>query len=334
MGARAELTHKWRSIGVLAVSGVVGFNSMLYVGLQHTTALSAAMIFSITPLLIMGLSAWVGRTRISVLQTLAGLGSVTRALIVLGGGIKTLGSGVTIGGNVMVLLSCFVWAAYCVAIKTCRISASSGSILLASVICGLLIQLPLAIGEVATDGLPQIGLSTLIAVAYLGLGAAALGFLVWQFAVGHLGPTRCGVFLNLVPVFGIFMSMGCCMSKSCSTTSPAASVSPSVSRSRRSRAAPWAARELNRSILRSRPRMLSQRMATAPSGHCGPALLDRRPVRYATPTAGYSSRRPNPAPVPTGSANVSATASHSSGDFSPRARMWSFASSLSREFES
>ena len=60
----------------------------------------------------------------------------------------------------------------------------------------------------------------------------------------------------------------------------------------------------------------------------------RRQIRYATPTTGYSSFRPNPAPAATGSANVSATASHSSGDLSPRARMWSFASSLSREFES
>jgi drug/metabolite transporter (DMT)-like permease len=205
--ARAELTRKWRGIGLLALSGVVGFNSMLYVGLQHTTALSAAMIFSITPLLIIGLSAWIGGARISILQALAGLVSVTGALIVLGGDIGNLGSGGMIGGNFIVLLACFVWAAYCVAIKTCRINADSGSILLASVICGLLIQIPLSIGEITIGGLPHIDSPALIAVAYLGLGAAALGFLVWQFAVARLGPARCGVFLNLIPVFGIVMSM-------------------------------------------------------------------------------------------------------------------------------
>ena len=51
---------------------------------------------------------------------------------------------------------------------------------------------------------------------------------------------------------------------------------------------------------------------------------------YATPEAGYSSLRENPASGATGSAKVSATASHSSGDFTPRAHMWSLASSLSR----
>jgi drug/metabolite transporter (DMT)-like permease len=206
--ARAELTRKWRSIGILALSGVVGFNSMLYVGLQHTTALSAAMIFSITPLLIIGLSAWIGGTRISIHQALAGLVSVTGALIVLGGDVGSLGSSGMIGGNFVVLLSCFVWAAYCVAIKTCRIEADPGSILLAAAICGLMIQIPLGIGEIAIGGLPQIDMSALIAVAYLGLGAAAIGFMVWQFAIGRLGPARCGVFLNLIPVFGILMSMG------------------------------------------------------------------------------------------------------------------------------
>jgi drug/metabolite transporter (DMT)-like permease len=206
--ARAELTRKWRSIGLLALSGVVGFNSMLYVGLQHTTALSAAMISSITPLLIIGLSAWIGGTRISILQALAGLVSVTGALIVLGGDIGSLGAGGMIGGNLIVLLSCFVWAAYCVSIKTCRINADSGSILLASTICGLMVQIPLGIGEIAIGGLPHIDIPALIAVAYLGLGAATLGFLVWYFAIGRLGPARCGIFLNLTPVFGIFMSMG------------------------------------------------------------------------------------------------------------------------------
>jgi hypothetical protein len=42
---------------------------------------------------------------------------------------------------------------------------------------------------------------------------------------------------------------------------------------------------------------------------------------YATPEAGYSSLRPNRASGATGSAKVSATASHSSGDFTPGAHV-------------
>jgi len=53
---------------------------------------------------------------------------------------------------------------------------------------------------------------------------------------------------------------------------------------------------------------------------------------HAIPTFGYTSLRRNPATAATGSANVSATASHSSGDLAPRARMCSLLSSFRREW--
>src|SRR5690242_8618796 len=49
--------------------------------------------------------------------------------------------------------------------------------------------------------------------------------------------------------------------------------------------------------------------------------MERESTPYATPAAGYSNLRPNRASGAIGSANVSATASHSSGDFTPRAHV-------------
>src|SRR5271165_4361444 len=83
--ARRELVTNWRGIALLSLTGVVGFNSTLYLGLQQTTAVSATMIFSITPLIIIVLSSFVCRTRISRTQTAAVALSVSGALIVLGG---------------------------------------------------------------------------------------------------------------------------------------------------------------------------------------------------------------------------------------------------------
>jgi drug/metabolite transporter (DMT)-like permease len=205
--ARDEFIRKRRSIGLLALTGVIGFNSLLYVGLQHTTALSAAMIFSITPLLILGISVWLRDTSISILQMGLGTLSVFGALVILGGNVRDLGSSWFVSGNFVVLLSCLVWATYCVAIKRCPINADSGSILLVSVVCSLAIQIPLSLGELAITGLPHINYSALVGVAYLGIGAAALGFVIWQRAVNDLGAACCGVFLNFVPVFGVFMSV-------------------------------------------------------------------------------------------------------------------------------
>ncbi|MBV8745002.1 MAG: DMT family transporter [Xanthobacteraceae bacterium] len=203
--ARRELKANWKWIVLLGLTGVVGFNSTLYLGLQHTTAVSAAMIFSITPLIIIVLSACLCGTYISRAQTGAVLLSVSGAIVVLGRHFNTVSS--EFSGDLIVLVSCLIWASYCVLIKTVQIKADSGTILLTTVLFRLLIQLPLSISEIAVVGMPTIDLSGLAAILYLGGGAAALAFFVWQHAVAELGPASCGVFLNLIPVFGVALSM-------------------------------------------------------------------------------------------------------------------------------
>lgn len=206
--ARMEFARRWKSIGLLALTGVVGFNSLLYLGLRHTTALSAAMIFSTTPLIILGLTNWLGRGRVSRWQIGAGALSVCGALIVLGGNIGQLGSALPNIGDIIVIAACFCWASYCVLIKTSQIEADPGAILLVAAVVGITVQVPLSVTEIAYLGLPHVSIGGVLAVGYLGIGAAALGFLVWQHAIHHLGPARSGVFLNLIPIFGVAMSVG------------------------------------------------------------------------------------------------------------------------------
>lgn len=206
--ARMEFARRWKSISLLALTGVVGFNSLLYLGLRHTTALSAAMIFSNTPLIILGLTNWLSRSRVSRWQIGAGALSVCGALVVLGGNVDQLGSTLPNIGDIIVIASCFCWATYCVLIKTTKFEADPGATLLAAVIVGIIIQAPLSATEIAYLGLPHVSIGGFLAVGYLGIGAAALGFLVWQHAIHHLGPAKSGVFLNLIPIFGVTMSVG------------------------------------------------------------------------------------------------------------------------------
>jgi drug/metabolite transporter (DMT)-like permease len=85
--ARRELATNWRGIVLLGLTGVVGFNSTLYLGLQHTRddLLDHALDHN-SPL------ALFCRTRISGAQTAAVLLSVSGALIVVGGHFITVSS--------------------------------------------------------------------------------------------------------------------------------------------------------------------------------------------------------------------------------------------------
>jgi drug/metabolite transporter (DMT)-like permease len=205
--ARKELTQKWKAVGLLALTGVMGFNSVLYFGLRQTTALSASMIFSTTPMIILLMASFIDRASVSFVQLGGVMISVGGALLVLGGNFSQFGLGVFLQGDMVVVLACFIWACYCVLIKTCRFNADGGAVILASVIMGLVFQIPLSGAEILVFGLPQIEPSSLLAVAYLGIGAAAIAFLIWQRAVKDLGPARCGVFLNLIPVFAAVIAV-------------------------------------------------------------------------------------------------------------------------------
>jgi drug/metabolite transporter (DMT)-like permease len=205
--ARKELARKWISIALLAGTGVVGFNSALYLGLRHTTALSASMIFSTTPLLIILISSWIDRRSVTWLQIGAVTLSVCGALVVLGGNVSLLGSDVFLKGDGIVLLACLIWAAYCVLIRTCQFEASGGAVLLAAVLFGLVVQLPLSGVELLAGGIPHVEPRAFLAAVYLGVGPAALAFLLWQKAIKGIGPVCGGVFLNLIPVFAVAIAV-------------------------------------------------------------------------------------------------------------------------------
>lgn len=203
--SRAELVRSLRPLFVLTMTGVVGFNSILYSAVHYTTAISASVLFAITPILICIINSTVSRTPPSLIQIMAGVISSIGAALVLGVHLATFS--VWKNGDFLVLLASVVWAAYCVAIKRSAINAGGGAILLCCVILGIAIQFPLSIAEIAIVGLPSIDASSIAAVLYLGAGAAALGFLVWQRAINGLGPEKCGVFLNLIPVFGSILAI-------------------------------------------------------------------------------------------------------------------------------
>ncbi len=57
--------HLWPSLAVMTVTGVVLFNSLVYLSLEDTTSTNAALINGTTPILTIVLAASVGLDRLS-----------------------------------------------------------------------------------------------------------------------------------------------------------------------------------------------------------------------------------------------------------------------------
>jgi drug/metabolite transporter (DMT)-like permease len=46
-----------------------------------------------------------------------------------------------------------------------------------------------------------------LAICYIAVFASAIAFLLWIRAVGQIGPTRAGMFIHLMPVFGAILAI-------------------------------------------------------------------------------------------------------------------------------
>lgn len=74
-------------------------------------------------------------------------------------------------------------------------------------LCGLLFMIPVLLFFDFHLGLPRFAEEKyLFNILYLGLGASALCFVTWNFAVKELGAVKTSVYIYMVPVITVFAS--------------------------------------------------------------------------------------------------------------------------------
>ncbi|MEM1077561.1 MAG: DMT family transporter [Pseudomonadota bacterium] len=190
---------------ILSGLGIVGFNSVLYAGLETASATEAGVLFAISPLLIHGLN-WLtggqGPGRIEILGSVTAFAGV--CMLVQGGPQAGLGSAAS--GAVLVLLSAGIWAGYTVALRKLPVPLSPLSLLATQAALGAIILMPALLFPPGAP--PGFSRSLAGAVLYLGLGASVLAFWIWTHGVAWIGAGRAGAFLQLMPVFGALLAIG------------------------------------------------------------------------------------------------------------------------------
>lgn len=111
-------------------------------------------------------------------------------------------------GDLLAVIAAFVWACY--SILTRKIASFGYPVILATrhtFFYGILFMLP---ALVAFDFQPDVSHfanpTTLFNIFYLGLGASALCFVTWNFAVKTLGAVKTSVYIYMVPVITVVTS--------------------------------------------------------------------------------------------------------------------------------
>ena len=215
---RALIRRSAGLIILLAFTGVVLFQLLVYVGLQSTTAVNGVLFNSAAPLFFI-LCSWV------MLRERATSGQIAGMLISFAGIVIILSHG-EIGhlrqisfnrGDAWVLLAMAVWGVYSVLLKR-RDAALGGALLLfLTSVAGVLLMLPLLLWQAwHSSGDAWHGAGVLLrlpagieiaAVLYVALAASVGAFMCWNRGVAVLGANAAGFTLHLLPAFGTLLAM-------------------------------------------------------------------------------------------------------------------------------
>ncbi len=195
-----------RALVGMALTGVVVFAPLLYLGLRYTTAVNTTLINGLGPLItgiLAGLLIGEPMTRRQVGGAVLGLVGV---LWLISGGHLDFWHKVHFNvGDFIVLAAVALWGLYSILGREAMRRRSALSATAFSMFLGLPILLLAAPWEMRA--LPvHWGATLFLSLLYIGVAPTVLGFLSWNEGVRRLGPSGAMVFYNMLPVYGTLLS--------------------------------------------------------------------------------------------------------------------------------
>ena len=200
-------THFWMMM-VLSFLGIAGFNTLLYIGLQDTSATNALLINSSIPILILFLSVLILKKEISTRQTMGIILSTLGVIfLVLKGNMHNVLLLNFNQGDVWVIISSLCWASYSVIVKFRPSSLSNFEFFIAIVFMGVLMLLPFYMYQNYTVERELAILTTYYGfIIYVVFFTSILSYYLWHKGIAQIGADRTGQFTHLMPLFGSFLA--------------------------------------------------------------------------------------------------------------------------------
>lgn len=191
---------------LLAATGIFAYNALFFAGLRTVPAGRAALIVASIPAVVALFSALLFRERFTVVKacgiavSFAGVG-----LIVSGGDPGALLRQGLSFGDVCIFGCVLTWAAYTLAGKKAMERVAPYGAVTWSCILGAAMLLPPALATGLARDVAGAGVVAWGCLLFFGILATGFGFSWYYEGVRAIGPTKAGVFINLVPVTAVFL---------------------------------------------------------------------------------------------------------------------------------
>lgn len=197
----------WGLLAVMAATGIVGYQGLLYQGLHTTGAFNAALINALCPLMT-ALMAWaVLGTRVSLRAWLGITASIAGVLVILSGGqTGRIASLAFQPGDLLILTAVLLWGVYSLAARR----VMQRQTVIRATAAATTLAVPLSLGWVALDpGATAVQWShgVVAGLAYVAIFASVVAMLSWNRAVSLAGPAHAAAAMNMMPVYALAVSV-------------------------------------------------------------------------------------------------------------------------------
>jgi drug/metabolite transporter (DMT)-like permease len=195
-----------RDVLALLGLGVIGtglYQFFMIEGLARTRAGTTALILASGPAFVaifgrmLGVERITTRGMLGILLSMAGIALVAFTLP------AGLTRGVSLVGNVLVLVGCVCWSLFSVLIKPYANRLDGRVVTAITVVGGTLPLSLLAMPSVDRVAWDTLSLEMWGTIVYAGLASMVIAYLFWNRGVRVLGPTRTSMYGNLQPLFAL-----------------------------------------------------------------------------------------------------------------------------------
>lgn len=190
----------------LSFLGIAFFNTILYVGLQDTTATNALLINSSVPILIILLSMLILKTKVTTWQIAGILFSMVGVIyLAIHGDLNKLLQLTFNKGDIWVIASSLSWALYSVLLKFKP--KNFEAFFPTTVLLGTMMLLIVFLyQDYSIFDIKHVSLQGKLVIAYTVLFPSIISFYLWHEGIAEIGADKTGQFTHLMPVFGTILA--------------------------------------------------------------------------------------------------------------------------------
>lgn len=197
----------WKPLLLLSFLSNFIYQNVFILGIARTRASNSSLLLSTTPIFVALMGTLLGSERLHSRNWLGILTSFFGILLLIGGGTTSLSiSGGTLVGDLLVLCGTVLWAHYTIAAKDLMARNSVLKVTAWFTVSTAPLLVLIGVPDLLAQDWQAVSAQSWLGLAYSGILAIGVGFVVWTAGVKRLGSARTSLYSNLPPLVAMVVS--------------------------------------------------------------------------------------------------------------------------------